>query len=239
MIDKHFLKLRARDEISGAEEAAIRSAVKETVRIPADGLLVRARQRLEVSTILLSGIAARQKIMRDGKRQITELHVPGDFVDVHGFTLKSLDHDIIALSECSFAVLPHPALQDITERFPHLTRVYWFGTNMDGAIHREWELSLGSRSAIARMAHLFCELEVRLEIVGMAKDGVYDFPVTQQELADMLGITPVHANRTLQDLRSREVVEFSARLVTIKDRAALRRLAEFDPAYLYLERNRR
>ena len=239
MIEKHLMKLRARDDISGEEEAAIRDSVREVIKVPADRVVVREGQQIDYSTILLSGIAARRKDRRDGRRQYTELHVPGDFTDLHSFTLKRLDHDIVALSECSFAVVPHEKLRAITEHFPHLTRVYWFGTNLDAAIHRETVLSLGARSAAARMAHLFCEMFVRLEIVGLTRGLSYDLPISQLELGEMLGITSVHSNRTLQQLRKRELIEFAGGLVTIRDVDALKQLAEFDPSYLYLEREER
>lgn len=237
MIEPHLLKLRARDRISAGEEAVIRAGVREVVRIPADRIVVRARQALDTSTILLSGIAARQKVMRDGKRQITELHVAGDFIDLHGFTLKYLEHDIATLTECTFAAVPHAHLEQMTERHPRLTRIYWFGTNLDAAIHREWEMSLGSRSAIARMAHLFCELCARLDIVGLVQGNSYRLPISQQELSEMLGITPVHANRTLQQLRKQGLMEFARGIVTINDLIALKRVGEFDAAYLYLDRH--
>lgn len=238
MIDKHLVKIRARDPISSEEEAAIRSSVREVIEVPADRVVVREQQPIDVCTILLSGIAARRKDMRNGRRQFTELHVPGDFTDLHSFTLKYLDHDIVALSHCSFAVVPHEQLAQIMKHHPHLAWVYWFGTNLDAAIHREWELSLGSRSAIARMAHLFCELCIRLDIVGLVSDGSYDLPLSQQELGEMLGITPVHANRTLQQLRKLGSVEFTNGIVTIKNLDALKHTAEFNPAYLYLDRHR-
>ena len=210
--------------------------MRDVIKVPADRIVVREGQQMDYSTILLSGIAARRKDMRNGRRQYTELHVPGDFTDLHSFTLKRLDHDIVALSECSFAVVPHEKLKKITEHFPHLTRVYWFGTNLDAAIHRETVLSLGARSAAARMAHLFCEMFVRLEIVGLTRGLSYDLPISQLELGEMLGITSVHSNRTLQQLRKRELLEFAGGLVTMRDVDALKQLAEFDPSYLYLER---
>ena len=239
MIDKHLMKLRARDEISAEEEAAIRAAVSHSIDVRADRLAVRERELMDHSMILLSGIAARRKDMRDGRRQYTELHVAGDFTDLHSFTLKYLDHDIVALSDCSFALVPHENLKKITERHPHLTRVLWFSTNVDAAIHREWVVSLGSRSALARMAHLFCEMFVRMELVGLTRGLCYDFPISQQELGEMLGITSVHANRTLQQLRKQGVVEFAGGLVTIRDVAALKATAEFDASYLYLDRRTR
>lgn len=239
MIERHLLKLRARDDVSAEEEAAIRAAVSHLIDVRADRLAVRAGESMDHSMILLSGIAARRKDMRDGRRQYTELHVAGDFTDLHSFTLKYLDHDIVALSDCKFAIVPHERLKEITERHPHLTRVLWFGTNLDAAIHREWVLSLGSRSALARMAHLFCELHVRMELVGLTRGLCYDLPISQQELGEMLGITPVHANRTLQQLRKQGVVEFAGGLVTIRDVAALKQMAEFDASYLYLDRQTR
>jgi CRP-like cAMP-binding protein len=239
MIDRHLMKLRARDAISPDEEAFIRASVREMIDVPADRVVVREQQPLDFCTILTSGIAARRKDMRDGRRQFTELHVPGDFTDLHSFTLKYLDHDIVALSRCSFAVVPHERLAFMMKNFPHLAWVYWFGTNLDAAIHREWELSLGSRNAIARMAHLFCELYIRLEIVELVSDGSYDLPLSQQELGEMLGITSVHTNRTLQQLRKQGCVEFAGGVVTIMDLDALKQAAEFNPAYLYLDRHGR
>ncbi|WP_374468326.1 Crp/Fnr family transcriptional regulator [Phenylobacterium sp.] len=239
MIERHLMKLRARDEISDEEEAAIRASVATIRRVPADQPIARAFQPLDVCTILLDGFAARAKDLEDGRRQITELHTPGDYTDLHSFTLKHLDHDVIALSECTIALVPHTTLREITETLPHLTRVYWFATNLDAAIHREWELSLGRRTALERMAHLFCELHVRIGLVGLTDGDSYELSLTQVELAECLGLTSVHVNRTLMQLREDGLLEFRARRVTIHDMARLRELAGFDPAYLYLERGAR
>jgi CRP-like cAMP-binding protein len=239
LIDRHIMKLRARDELSAEEEEAIRAAVSETRDYRADRTFIRAGEMLDHSTILLDGIASRHKDLRDGQRQITELHVAGDFADLHSFTLKRLDHNVMALTPCTVALVPHERLKEITERFPHLTRVYWFATNLDAAIHREWELSLGRRSAISRLAHLLCELRVRLGLVGLADESGYDLPLTQTDLAECLGLTSVHINRTLRELREQGMVEFRAGRVAISDLRSLERIAEFDPDYLYLERRPR
>jgi CRP-like cAMP-binding protein len=127
-------------------------------------------------------------------------------------------------------------LKAIIERFPRLGRIYWFSDNIDAAIHREWALSLGQRSAMSRMAHLFCELYARLTVVGRTSGDSYEFPLTQRELSECLGLTVVHANRTLQELRRRSLVEFENRFVKILDRSGLEGVAEFDPSYLYLNR---
>lgn len=236
MISVHFKKLRTRTEISAEEERAIRNAVAEARRLPADEVVVRAGEELNSSLMLLDGWMARAKDLQSGERQMTELHIPGDFPDLHGFTLKRLDHDLLTLTECRIAVVPHDRLKELTERYPHLARVYWDQTNIDAAIHREWTLSLGQRSAISRMAHLFCEIYVRLEVVGQASSDFCELPLTQRELSECLGLTVVHANRTLQELRRRGLVEFENRRLTILDRRGLEGVAEFDPGYLYLER---
>ncbi|HEV2818607.1 MAG TPA: Crp/Fnr family transcriptional regulator [Allosphingosinicella sp.] len=239
MIDVHLRKLRARDEISDEEERAIRGAVAEIRDVPACATIVRAGEELSVSTLLLSGLLGRYKDLRGGQRQITELHVPGDFADLHSFTLKRLDHNVMALTDCRIAIVPHERLTQITREHPHLTRLFWFLTNLDAAIHREWVLSLGRRSAPARTAHLFCELRLRLGIVGLADETGFALGLTQIELAECVGLTAVHVNRTLRRLRELGLARFRSRRVTILDLPGLERLAEFDPAYLYLERRTR
>lgn len=233
------MKLRARDEISPAEEDAIRAALSEFRDYPADFNIIKPHEEIDHSTLLLDGIACRYKDLRNGERQITELHVPGDFMDLHSFTLKRLEHHVMTLTPCTVATMPHENLTAITEEHPHLTRIYWFGTNMDGAIHREWELSLGRRSAISRVAHLFCEMHVRLGIVGLVDALSYELKITQTDLAECLGLTSVHVNRTLKELREQGLTEFRGGRVEIGDLARLQQIAEFDPAYLYLEKRPR
>jgi CRP-like cAMP-binding protein len=239
MIERHLMKLRARDNVSAEEEQVIRSLPSQIVEVPPDQTVIRHGVDLHQSTLLLDGWMARAKDLPSGQRQLAELNVAGDFVDLHGFTLKRLDHDIISISPCRLALVPHERVQMMTERYPHLTRLYWFGTNLDGAIQREWTLSLGRRTAIARMAQLFCELNIRLGIVGLADGDSFEFPLTQSELSECLGLTPVHVNRTLQELRRMGLVEAQNRRVNILDLNGLRAAAEFDDAYLYLNKTPR
>ena len=234
MIDVHLRKLRARSEINAEEEQFIRSLPAEVIDYQPDRTVIRHGQELNQSTLLLEGWMARAKDLPTGQRQMAEINIPGDFVDLHGFTLKRLDHDIIAITRCRVAVVPHERLKEMTERFPRLTRIYWFMTNVDAAIHREWTLSLGRRTAMARMGQLLCELNVRLGIADLAQDNSYDFPLTQVELAECLGLTAVHVNRTLQELRRKGLIELQNRRVTIHNLPALEAVAEFDDAYLYL-----
>jgi len=239
MIDAHLKKLRIRDVISGEEEAAIRGAVSEVREARADATVVSHGRDLHESLLLLDGWMARTTAMASGHQQIIELQFCGDFVDLHGFTLKRLDHNVTAITDCRYAVFPHDRLRQMLERHPHLSRVYWLMTNIDAAIHREWTVSLGRRAAPSRMAHLFCEIYERLRIVEQTTGSSYQFPLTQQELGDCLGLTSVHVNRTLQTLRRQKLIEVEKGRVNILDMQGLKALGEFEPDYLYLEKRPR
>jgi CRP-like cAMP-binding protein len=234
-----LLKFRARDLLSGEEERVLRDCVSEIREVPEGKAIVRPDVTLSVSILLLEGIVARHKDLSDGQRQILELHVAGDFIDLHGFLLKRLEHHVSALTPARLALVPHDCLRRITEQHPHLARMLWFSTLLDGSIHRERILSIGRRSALARIAHLICELNVRLEVVGLGAGGRFDLPLTQADLADVTGLTSVHVNRMLKKLRDDGIVTFRAGEVVIHDWHQLQRLAEFNLNYLYLERRPR
>lgn len=236
MLSNHLRKLRLRTSISAEEQRAIEGLVSETRNVRANQAIVRAGEMLSSSLLLLDGWTARTRDLAGGERQITELHIAGDFVDLHGFTLKRLDHDLRAFTPCRFAVIPHERLEKMLAQHPRLARIYWFLTNIDAAIHREWVLSLGQRSALSHMSHLFCEMCVRLDQIGMVENDEFAFPLTQREVAECLGLTAVHANRTVQELRRRELIVLAHRRVKILDRKRLEQLADFDPRYLYLEK---
>jgi CRP-like cAMP-binding protein len=236
VIEAHLRKLRQRDTIEASEERAIRELVSETRRVAAHKTLIREGEELQHSILLIDGWLARAVDMQMGVRAITALHVPGDFADLHGFTLKRLDHDLVALADSIVAIVPHDRLTKLTEELPHLSRIYWFSTNVDAAIHRQWAVSLGRRNAISRMAHLFCELFLRLEVAGKTNLLSYEFPLTQEQLAGCLGLTQVHVNRTLQALRRRGLIELENKRLTILDLSELQNVAEFEPSYLYLDR---
>jgi len=234
-----LLKLRARDVIDSPEEQVLREAISEIREIPPGKVIVRDRTVLSESILLFEGMACRYKDLADGQRQILELHVSGDFVDLHGFLLKQLDHNVEAMTRVRIALVPHEALRHITETQPHLARILWFSTLIDSAIHREKILSIGRRSAMARIAHMLCELFLRLQIVGLGDDDGYALPLTQTDLADATGLTSVHVNRMLRRLRDEGLCTFRGGRVTIHDWERLQRVAEFDPGYLHLERRPR
>lgn len=235
MIEKLILKLEQRDRLSDHERRVLAQAVARVdVYGPREDVVVQESLQTE-SRLLLEGVASRYKELSNGSRQITELHIGGDFVDLHSFTLKKLDHNVGSITSVSFAVVPHEALREITETEPHLTRLLWLNTMIDAAIHREWVVSTGQRTAIAHMANLFCEMFVRMRVVGLTDGDEYDLPITQQDMADTCGLTSVHVNRTLQELRASGVVDWQRGRVILHNQAELQRIADFDPAYLCLE----
>lgn len=229
-----LMKLRARDGLAEAEAEVLRAAVTSVETLPAGTRLVTAGETLERSILLVEGVIARFKDLAEGQRQITDLHVPGDFVDLHGFLLKRLEHHVGTLTPARIAIVPHAALKEITERQPHLARLLWLSTLIDGAVQRERLLSVGRRSAVGRIAHLICELHLRQAVVGQVEGTSFKLPVTQLDLADATGLTSVHVNRMLRQLRDERLVTFRSGVIEIHDLARLEQLAEFDPSYLFL-----
>jgi CRP-like cAMP-binding protein len=234
VIEHLVRKLEARDRLSAEEKDVLARSVERVVAFARGADMVREGDRPTESNLLVSGFAGRYKILGNGKRQITAVHLPGDFVDLHGFVLKRMDHSIAALSPCRVALVPHENLRRITETQPHLTRLLWLSTVLDGAIHRQWLVTMGRQSARGAAAHLFAELLERLRLVGEADGNGFRLPLTQVEIGDVLGLSAVHVNRTVQELRAAGLITWRGDLVTIDDPAGLRREAEFDPAYLNL-----
>lgn len=208
--------------------------IKHERTVKVDDDIVVQGSRPPVSTVLLAGTAARYRLLEDGKRQITALHVPGDFVDLHAFMLKTMDHGVLALSPCRVAAASHSDLTAVTEHHPHLARLLWLSTVIDGAIHREWIVAMGRRSKQAQLAHLVCELYTRLAIVGLVDGKSFNLPLSQGEVADVVGVSLVHLNKTLQGLRRDGLVRWIDRVITILKWNELAEIAEFDGAYLNL-----
>lgn len=237
--DRLLMKLRARDVVDEAEEQVLRGCVSEVREVGAGRVIIRSGTTLTESTLLISGFVCRYKDLADGQRQVMELHVPGDFLDLHSFLLKRLEHDVGALTPVLLATVPHEHLRGITEGYPHLARMLWFSTLLDASIHRERILSIGRRTAIARIAHLLCELYLRLEIVGLSGELRFPLPLTQADLADACGLTPVHVNRMLKKLRDDGLLTFRGGEVVIHEWDRLAKIAEFSDSFLYLERRPR
>jgi CRP-like cAMP-binding protein len=241
MTDRHdptqalIRKLQRRDIVSHDECVALASIMDPAQTVAAGQLLVCPGDRPTSSTLLISGFCARFNLLRDGSRSVTQVSVPGDFIDLHSLLLARMDHGIVAISDCMISRAPHERIVSLTERHPHLARLLWLDTTIDAAIHRQWLHRMGVQDAVGRLAHLICEIEARLEVVDEAGLDGFDLPLTQIDLADCLGLSTVHVNRTLMTLRRHDLIEWRGGRVRILDRDRLRALAEFDPVYLRLE----
>ena len=234
LLEPFFRKIAARDTLGLAERRAIMAAADERVLFEAGEDLVTEGQRPSKSMLVADGFTCRYRLLAGGERQLTAIHVPGDFVDLHSFLIKQMDHSVGALTPCVVYTFPHERLVDVTERYPHLTRILWLLTLLDAAIHREWLVGMGRLSAHQRAAHLICELYARLKVIGRTGDSSFELPITQSSLADALGISAVHINRVVQELRRRGMIVWDGGRLTISDWPALAALAEFDDGYLHL-----
>ena len=228
-------KLEKLDRLNAEERSVLESFTSPDREVGQDEDIVRQGAAPRHSTLLLEGIAGRYKVLGSGQRQITALHISGDFVDLHSFLLARMDHAIIALTPCKVAAVPHDTLRQVTERHPHLGRVLWLTTLIDGSIHREWLVAMGRRTALAHTAHLFCEMFLRFKLIGAVDGYTFKLPLTQEEMADTLGLSHVHVNRTLGELRDAGLLKWRRQLVTIYDWDRLTDVAEFDPTYLNLQ----
>ena len=238
-LDDLFDKLACRDALAEDERLALLDRMEPGAHYRAGSDLVREGDRPNRSTLLVSGLATRYRVLSHGQRQITAIHIPGDFVDLHSLLIKTMDHSVGALTDCDVVVFPHTRLVEITERYPHLTRLLWLSTLLDGAIHREWLVAMGRRPSAQQMAHLICEFYLRLSVVHRVEDMTFTLPLTQIELGDVLGMSAVHVNRVLQGLRAENLFTWEGQTIRILDWPALQRRAEFDPTYLHLVRQPR
>ena len=230
-----FLKTHRQPLLNAEEVAALEGAMARTTTFTARQIIVRQQAPLSQCTLLLEGFVERYKDTPEGRRQILAIHIPGDFLDLHSYPLKRLEHSVAALTDVKVALFPHAAVRALTERSATLTELLWRSTLIDAAINREWIVSVGARSAVVRLAHLFCEMYVRLERIGMAPHKTFPLPLTQVDLSDATGLTAVHANRMLRQLREQGLVAFRQGVVEILDWDALRAFASFDPAYLFCD----
>jgi CRP-like cAMP-binding protein len=232
-ITARFLLGRRRKDLPADDLAALEQSTDGVRQLPPRKIIVHANEPVGHSTLLLQGFMCRYMDDRAGHRQLVAIHVPGDFVDLHGYPMEKLDHDVATIGACRIATWSHATLDRLTAERPQLTRMLWFSTLLDAAMHREWIFRLGRLDAEGRIAHLMCELYTRLEMVGLAADDQFALPLKQADLAEASGLTGVHVNRVLRSLRERGLLLFRGGTVTILNAAGLRRIAEFDPAYLY------
>jgi CRP-like cAMP-binding protein len=229
-------KLRLHSLHSRAAEQAVEAVVSASLRtVAARRDLFRAGDRPLGGYILVEGWAVRHKSLPDGRRQLTTLLLPGDVFDLHACLAREVDDTVTAITDLTVALLAKEDLERLTAAWPSLTQALLWEQLVGTAIDREWLLNLGQRDATERVSHLLCEIVVRLRIVGLVRDRRCDLPLTQAHIAEMTGLTPVHVNRVLKNLRSEGLIVLSRRGLMVPDLRRLMKRALFDPAYLHLE----
>ncbi|PSO30910.1 Crp/Fnr family transcriptional regulator [Bradyrhizobium sp. MOS002] len=182
--------------------------------------------------VVMSGCLIRQRVVRE-RNQISSFYLPGDMPDLHTLHLPVMDHELCSVGTSTLAFIPHSHLRPMLIDFPGLTNALWRETLVHAAIHREWVENLGSRRALPRVAHLLCELATRLEVVGLLEDGSFRLPFTQQDFAEACGLSTVHINRTIQELRRMNLIEWRGHTVSLLRRKELETVADFSPDYLH------
>lgn len=227
-------KLEGFASLSDADRAMLARISADTRRVGPGTDLVREGDPPAGVFLVMGGIAYRHKLRANGARQIMAYLVPGDLCDLDVALLSRMDHTITTFSACEVVRLAPETVADLLENHPQIARALRKAQLVDEATLREWLVNVGRRSAPERLAHLFCELLVRLQAVGLAEQDSYRLPVTQLDLADTTGLTSVHVNRVLQDLRRNGLIELRKRRLWILDLPRLHALAEFRPDYLHL-----
>ena len=226
-------KLEQFGELSSKERQILENLPIDVQKVGAGRELGRDGQRSSHCLLLLSGMVCRYRMMQDGQRQIMSFHFPGDILDLSGLLLGKLDHGIGTLTPAEVAPIPHATVLGWIEHHPGLGRLLWQDTLVDAAVFREWVVNVGRRSAYARTAHLLCEITMRMQAVGLAHDQAFSLPVMAAELADATGLSIVHVNRVLQELRAKRLVEPRGKTLAVRDWDGLRQAAGFDPDYLH------
>jgi CRP-like cAMP-binding protein len=233
-LDLLIHKLESTNRLSDEQRQAVRALPTKVRALQAGQDIVRTGDQPQQCCLILDGWLARYTFLSNGRRQILSFHVPGDVPDLQTIHLSVMDHSLCAVGPSTVAFIPHDSLRDLTVRFPELGAALWRDTLIDAAIFRAWMTGIGRRSAHERIAHLFCEMFSKLEAVGLADGNRIAWPITQTDIADSLGLTPVHVNRVLQDLRARELITLAKRKLTIEKTQELSDMAEFSPVYLHI-----
>jgi len=235
MFSDRFLRNKRNVTLSPQERGTIEAAISEVRTLEPRSILVRAGDDIAHSTLLIEGIMSRYIDDRNGLRQLVAIHVPGDFVDLHAYPLKVLDHDVATMTAATVGIAPHAQLDAIIAANPELGRKLWYSTLIDAAIHRAWLFRLGRLDAMGRVAHFLCETNARLQAAGLSDGHRFALPLTQSDLAEICGLTNVHVNRIMRQLREERLCVFRSSLVEIPDPQRLAVRGQFDPAYLYID----
>jgi CRP-like cAMP-binding protein len=195
--------------------------------------VLREGDRPNECCFIAEGFCVRSKTIADGKRQILSIHIPGDFPDLQNLLLATMDHDLVALSDCTLAFIGHAALKDLICARPTVGDIFWRDTLVDAAVFREWIVNVGQRPAHNRLAHLIVELRERLRLIGHVMGNTFAMPLTQEQLGEAMGVTSVHTNRIIRQLRIDGVLDVQRGTVKILNERKLQEVAEFDGRYLH------
>jgi CRP-like cAMP-binding protein len=236
MSNSLIMKLEYGAHLTEEDRDVLRRLTQRTRRVARHTDISSEGERPQNVHLVMEGFACRYKVLAGGRRQIMAFLVPGDFCDVHVAILGEMDHSIGTGWGCTIVDIPRSTIEDLTAHHPRITRALWWATLVDEGTLRAWLVNMGQREADHQMAHLICELFVRLRVVGMVSDNSFEFPITQGDLADTLGITPVHVNRVVQDLRAQGLIEWRSKRIRIPNVEQLMAFAEFNPNYLHLNR---
>ncbi|MFB0611942.1 Crp/Fnr family transcriptional regulator [Aurantiacibacter poecillastricola] len=183
--------------------------------------------------LVCSGWAARAIHLADGRRQITEIFLPGDLFPVHASISQGvIEDEIVALGECRVTTCSPGALNEASRQTNALTRTLWWLSQRDAAILRMWIAMNGQYRVYERVAHLVCEVLERLKHVGLGEGNRFDFPLTQQEIGDIIGATPVHVSRSLKQIRDAGLLDIQGGVLQVHDLERLQKAAHFNPGYL-------
>jgi CRP-like cAMP-binding protein len=236
--DALIRRLKTTSGIDERDVAAIRSLPID-IRIYGPGqAVVGDGERPTACCLLARGFCIRSKTTWEGRRQILSIHIPGEIPDLQSLYLHVMDHDLVTLTECTLGFIPHAALRDMVRERPNVAAMLWRDTLIDAAMFREWIVNVGQRPAASRLAHIVVELRERLKVVGSEQGADMEMPMTQEQIGEAMGITPIHANRIIKQLREDGVLEFQRGHVTVMDEHKLKELAHFDDRYLHLTPSR-
>jgi len=228
-------KLEQFTELSGSDKRALKSAASTQRRFGARTDIISEGDAPLHVNLILEGWACRYKQLNDGRRQIISLFVPGDMCDEHVDALREMDHSVATLSPVNVAEIARPMLSQMIEEHPRIRKALCWNVLVTAAIQREWTVSLGQRTATERLGHLLCELFVRLRGIGLTQGNSYALPLTQGELGEVLGLSNVHTNRTVQELRRTGLIVLKGKYLEIPNLAALQAASLFNPNYLHLD----
>ena len=232
-IETMIRKLRLHSDLSADDVAALRSIVASTKKVAPDTVLLSEGEISAQCCVILSGFAYRSKVSEEGRRQILSFHIAGDMPDLQSLHLERMDHDLTTLSQVHLGFIAHDALDRIIAERAAVAAALWRETLVDAAMFREWIVSLGTRSASKRLAHLIAELRQRLSAMDLVVNEQFSFPITQSKLADALGLSVVHVNRVLQSFRVEGLLDIKNKVVTLGDIEQVVKLGGFDGAYLH------